>query len=78
MGAQKGETAEQAIIRCANNLVKAVIAGGYSLHETDNMSGLEINFYRCHQGEIRIENILSGWKIKGKTRLMVTFEDKSV
>ena len=37
IGTKPGETPDQAIIRCANNLVKAVLASGRSLHSTSGV-----------------------------------------
>lgn len=70
--------ADEAIIRCVNNLVKAVLASGRSIHNTSGCSGLEITFYDHRKGDIFVENILSGWKAWGKTPLKITFApDKS-
>ena len=72
------ETADEAIVRCANNLVKAVLASGRSIHKTSGCSGLDITFYDHCPWEMQIENILSGWKVWGKTPLKITFRpDKS-
>ena len=72
------ETADETIIRCANNLVKAVLASGRSIHSISGVSGVSIGFYDRIAGNIIIENILAGWKIWGKTPLKITFApDKS-
>lgn len=73
IGTKPNETADQAIIRCANNLVKAVLASGRSIHNTSGCSGLEITFYDHIKGSIVVENILSGWQVRGKTPLKITF-----
>lgn len=76
IGTKPNETPDEAIIRCANNLVKAVLASGLSLHSTPGMSTLDINFYSHHPEEIEIENCLSGWKVCGKTPLKITFKQE--
>lgn len=73
IGTKEGESKEDAIIRCANNLIKAVLAGGYSIHSTDGISGVDISFYSHAPGEITVNNVLSKWGIKGRTPLKVTF-----
>jgi hypothetical protein len=73
IGTKPNETADEAIIRCANNLVKAVLASGRSIHNTSGCSGLEITFYDHRKDDIVVENILSGWKVWGKTPLKITF-----
>lgn len=69
-----GETPNQTIIRCANNLVKAVLAAGYSLHSVPGVSGLEISFYAHHPEDICVSNILSHWNTQGKSAVKVTFK----
>ena len=73
IGTKPNETADETIIRCANNLVKAVLASGRSIHSTSGCSGLEITFYDHRPREMQIENILSGWEVWGKTPLKITF-----
>lgn len=73
IGTKPNETADEAIVRCANNLVKAVLASGRSIHSTSGCSGLDIAFYDHIKGSIVVENILSGWKVCGKTPLKITF-----
>ena len=73
IGTKAGETPDQAIIRCANNLVKAVLASGRTLHSTSGLSGFDISFYNHLQGEIFVGNILGGWRLNGKTPLEITF-----
>lgn len=73
IGTKLNETADEAIIRCANNLVKATLASGRSIHSTSGCSGLEITFYDHRKGDIFVHNILSGWKVRGKTPLKITF-----
>lgn len=68
-----GETPEQRIVRCANNLLKAVVAVGYSLHETSGASGLDITAYSHRPNEIFIRNILSDWSVKGMASMKITF-----
>lgn len=73
IGTKEGESKEDAIIRCANNLVKAVLAGGYSIHATDGLSWVDISFYSHAPGEITVSNCLANWGIKGYTPLKVPF-----
>jgi len=74
IGTKPGETPDQAITRCANNLVKAVLASGRSLHSTSGVSGFDVDMYRHRPGEIFVHNICSGWTIGGRTPLKITFE----
>ena len=74
IGTKSNETPDETIIRCANNLVKAVLVSGRSLHSTSGCSGFDIDFYNHRPGEVIIKNILSGWTICGKTPLKITFE----
>jgi hypothetical protein len=73
LNSRPGETPEQRIVRCANNLLKAVVAAGYSLHETSGASGLEITAYDHLPNEIHIWNILSGWSVRGRASMKITF-----
>jgi len=73
IGAKANETPDDAIIRCANNLIKAVLASGRSIHSTSGVSGVDVDFYDHRQDVITVENIISGWKIHGKTPLKITF-----
>ena len=73
IGTKPNETADEAIIRCANNLVKAVLASGRSIHSTSGCGGLEITFYDHRKDDIVVHNILSDWKVWGKTPLKITF-----
>ena len=43
------------------------------LHKTSECSGLDITFYDRGKGVIFVGNILSGWKVRGKTPLKITF-----
>ena len=74
IGTKPNETPDEAIIRCANNLVKAVLASGRSLHCTSGMSSLEIDFYSRHPEDIEVGNCLSNWYVRGKTPLKITFK----
>lgn len=74
VGAKENETPEATIIRCANNLIKAVMAAGYSLHSTSGMSGLEIGFYSHCPNEVEVYNVLSHWKIKGRCPIKISFK----
>ena len=42
IGTKPNETADETIIRCANNLVKAVLASGRSIHSTSGVSGVSV------------------------------------
>lgn len=74
IGTKPEETADEAIIRCANNLVKAVLASGRSLHSTSGCSGCDILFFKHLPREISVRNVLSNWEIEGATPLKITFE----
>ena len=74
IGAKENETSEETIIRCANNLVKALLAGGYSLHSTSGVSGCEISIYNHCPNEIKVQNILSHWKLSGRCGVTITFK----
>ena len=69
-----GETPDQTIIRCANNLVKAVLASGRSIEATSGMSVVEINFYDHMPSTIIVASCLSHWDVRGKTPLQITFK----
>ena len=73
IGTKEGETPKQTIIRCANNLIKALLAAGYSIHSTDGISGIEVKFYKSHDKEIVVLNCLSNWEIRGKAAIKPTF-----
>ena len=74
IGTKPNETPDQTIIRCANNLVKAVLASGRTLHSTPEVSGFDIDFYNHRPGDIHIQNICGGWALWGKTPLKITFK----
>jgi len=74
IGTKPSETPDQAIIRCANNLAKAVLASGRTLHSTPGLSGVDIDFYNHRPGDIRVQNICGGWDLWGKTPLKITFK----
>ena len=73
IGTKPGETADAAIIRCANNLVKAVLASGRSLHSTPGCSGFDVVFLNHCPNEIHVYSTLSHWEVKGATQLKITF-----
>jgi len=73
IGTKENETPDDAIIRCANNLVKAVLASGRSIHSTSGLSKVDVHFFDHRRGSIFVENCLSGWKVLGKTPLNITF-----
>lgn len=73
IGTKPGETPDQRITRCANNLLKAVVAAGYTLHSSPCISGFDIDIY-SHSGEMKLNNICGGWCIPcGKPKIKVTF-----
>lgn len=74
IGARENETKEEAIIRCANNLIKAVIAAGYSVHSTSDMSSVDIAFYSHIPDEIYVQNIMSHWSVRGKCPIKISFK----
>jgi hypothetical protein len=77
IGTKPNETPDQTIIRCANNLVKAVLAAGYSIHSTPGMSGIDVDFFKDHRpSDIRISSCISCWEIYGRTPLKITFKPK--
>jgi len=73
IGAKANETPDEVIIRCANNLVKAVLASGRSMHCTHKMSGIDIDFYASHPETIDVNSTISHWCVRGKTPLKITF-----
>jgi hypothetical protein len=73
IGTKPGETPDQRIARCANNLLKAVVAAGYNLHSTPGVSGFDLDVY-SHTGEMHLNNICGGWRIRcGKPAIKVSF-----
>ncbi len=73
MNAVPGETDDQRIIRCANNLIKAVLASGRSIHSSHGLSGLDVDIFDHDAHRINVKNILSGWEVQGRTPLKITF-----
>ena len=71
---KQGETPDQAIIRCANNLVKAVLASGRSIEATPGMSTFEIQFFFFFPSTIIVASCLSNWSVRGYTPLKITFK----
>lgn len=74
IGSKENETPNETIIRCANNLTKALVAAGYNLHSIPGLSGFEVAFYDHVPGEIIINNTLSNWTIKGKCPIKISFK----
>lgn len=72
IGTKPNETADEAVIRCANNLVKAVLASGRSVCLTEGCSGFDV-FYRHTPSTIFVKNILSGWEVRGRAAVNVPF-----
>lgn len=73
MTATPNETPDQRIIRCANNLIKAVLASGRSIHSTPGLSGVDVEVYKHDPHTIKVSCILSDWSVKGYTPLKITF-----
>jgi len=76
IGTKPGETPDEAIIRCANNLVKAVLASGRSVHGTPGCSFFDVVFFNHCPNEINVFSTLQHWDVKGKTPLKITFAQK--
>lgn len=74
IGARENETPNETIIRCANNLTKALIAAGYNLHSTSGMSSFAVSFYSHCPNEIHIHNVLSNWRIEGRCPVKISFK----
>lgn len=72
--AEPVKTPEQRIIRCANDLLEAVIAAGYTLHRSDNVSGLDVDIF-ARDGHLSVNNIMGDWRVRGATRMPITFRD---
>jgi hypothetical protein len=73
--ARKTETPDENIIRCANNLLKAVLKAGYSVHSTQGCSGFDVHFYDHMPNTIYVGNVCSNWEVKGYTPLKITFAE---
>ena len=73
IGTKPNETADEAVIRCANNLVKAVLASGRSVCSTDGCSGIDVHIYNHAPHEIQILNIIQGWRVRGSAAVKVPF-----
>ena len=67
------ETPDQRITRCANNLIKAVLASGRSIHSTPGVSSVDVDIYRHNPHRISVQSIISGWRVEGYTPLKITF-----
>lgn len=78
IGTKPNETPDEAIIRCANNLVKAVLASGRSLQSYPGVGvvGLNVNFFDHIPGEIRVSDCASNLDVSGKTSLKMNFLPK--
>ena len=74
VGARENETPNETVVRCANNLAKALIAAGYNLHQVPGLSGFEVAFFNQTPNEITIQNVLSNWNIKGKCPIKISFK----
>lgn len=76
IGAKENESADDTIIRCANNLLKALIAAGYDIYSTPDISGFDVAVYRCDPNNITVHNILAGWAVSGRCPVKVGFKSK--
>ena len=71
----EGETNEQRIKRCANNLLKALLAGGRDVRMTEGISGYYVNIFN-HTKHMTVENIIAGWTVEcGTPSVKVEFAD---
>ena len=73
IGTKPNETPDEAIIRCANNLVKAVLASGRPVegYPGIGMVGLDVSFYSHMPDKIFVALVSSKWELSGKTPLKV-------
>lgn len=69
------ETPKQKIIRLANELTQAILDAGYSINQTESVSGFEVSFYQFFPRKIQIWNILSDWKLDGDSTVSPTFKE---
>ena len=78
IGTKPNETPDAAIIRCANNLVKAVLASGRSLKSYPGVGvvGFEVSFFDHRPGEISVSDLASNLEVRGKSPLKMTFMPK--
>lgn len=75
MNPVEGETNEQRIKRCANNLLKALLAGGYDVRKIAEISGFDVNVYN-HTKHMTVDNIICNWSIDcGVPSIKVEFAD---
>ena len=73
-----GETNEKRINRCANNLLKALLAGGYDVRKTEGISGFNVNIFN-HTKHMTINNILAGWSVEcGNPSVKIEFANMAV
>lgn len=76
IGTKPNETPDEAIIRCANNLVKAVLASGRPVegYPGIGMVSLDVSFYSHVPDKIFVALVSSKWGLSGKTPLKITFK----
>jgi len=79
IGTKPNETPDAAIIRCANNLVKAVLASGrpFKSYPGIGMVSLGVAFYDHIPGKVFVAHSASKWELSGKTPLKMTFLPKA-
>lgn len=78
MNPVEGETNEQRIKRCANNLLKAVLAGGYDIRKTAAISGFDVDIF-SRTNELQIRNGITNVVIRcGRPSVSVKFADMFV
>ena len=75
MNPVEGETSEQRIKRCANNLLKALLAGGYDVRKTEAISGFDVNIYN-HTRHMTVNNVACRWAVEcGWPTVKIEFAD---
>lgn len=69
-----GESPDEAVIRCANNLLKACLAAGHNICcSTGGISGVEVSVFRHIPDRIYVQNITAHTKIEGRAAVRVPF-----
>ena len=75
IGTKPNETPDAAIIRCANNLVKAVLASGrpFKSYPGVGMVSLCVAFYDHIPEKVFVSHSASKWELYGKTTIKANF-----